>query len=995
MLFEQVARRLINIEEHQYSLVTDAEPYKAKCQSRFNNPEIIAVLGDVVRRMRLLKGTRAAVGRRGFSADLRALASASSADFMEAMHIAGPKESISSAAARPDMPAKVKSALRTLLLSTSDVPGTEGRKAQLRFNGHGNNLFFGGPSFFVTPNFADTYHPIVKLLHDGPSDSSHLCVAGAPQPGEGLSSASSSAARPVCDFLAAVEPKMPTLRRMHEIVAADSRAQAKFFLLMSELHYRFILGVERLHIGRVTLARPQHPPQDLVASSLQPSMCPGTTDVQAPLEAQGRGFTHGHGKGHSILGPTMTWLRRAIATGFEAAVRRMRSALLDTAVTVQYDAAREAGRQLGVELPPEPFSKRQQRQSRMDGGEDEDGTLREHVDLAPPLEQPHIERERCRAAAESRLALTGGAAYRGVPLTGAFQATFPAYRQRSSFGRLGDASQLTAGASDASQQAASARDLFTWDPHGQILEILTAQGAPASPEELQADAQRWAAHFALDVFHNHCSNHEHDCTDTCIKYVKKKLLAKQSLRSNKVPSCRFWYFRVKVLNGKRRRRRGKPLVAMPFIEDSDDRNQEFRCQVRREQPFRSTSNDVAQVTNRCNVDFQFLFCAPPLPVAPVESHSAAQPVVAADGAPPAKRRRLRKKTPLQHTKYMTRKARKDRPVWFPPGAQLTDNEWASVDNFSASFQKAAAMDFYITKYQGKPMESLTSLFMAMTNGIHRLEKQEQQEQEAAAAAREAAAVDQSGAAQPAQKRLRSEEELQRRARRVTIRLASMANRCFWVSAAEVVVHILTDGDCLQSHNNLRIFTRQLQWAMQQCKRILNHEAPEDDAAASRESIQAVSFQPAVETGEHKDSESESDVVLEKVEAVTASTHVSDDYAHRGPKLQSMCFYVYRMFVRRVRRPGAKESRALNIFPFEPHYVLAKSYAQEVMLHSFAIPTIDGFQCPTVHQDAEQNALLKSLLFMPFACTDPMACGSVLNFRHALSNGCPACVGEGL
>ena len=114
----------------------------------------------------------------------------------------------------------------------------------------------------------------------------------------------------------------------------------------------------------------------------------------------------------------------------------MRSALLDTGVTVQYDAAREVGRQLGVEIPVEAFSKRQQRQSRMDGGEDENGTLRGHVDLAPPLEQPPIEREQCLAAAESRVALTGGVAYREVPLTGAFQATFPAHRQRISFGHL-------------------------------------------------------------------------------------------------------------------------------------------------------------------------------------------------------------------------------------------------------------------------------------------------------------------------------------------------------------------------------------------------------------------------------------------------------------------------------------------------------------------------------------------------------------------------------
>ena len=131
MLFEQVAKRVIEIEEHEYVLETDETPYVASCQSRFDNPEIIAVMGDVVRRLKLLKGTRAAIGRRGFDADLNVLASASSQDFMEAMNIAGPTESIGSAISRPDMPPKIKTALRTLLLSTSEVPGTEGRKKRL------------------------------------------------------------------------------------------------------------------------------------------------------------------------------------------------------------------------------------------------------------------------------------------------------------------------------------------------------------------------------------------------------------------------------------------------------------------------------------------------------------------------------------------------------------------------------------------------------------------------------------------------------------------------------------------------------------------------------------------------------------------------------------------------------------------------------------------------------------------------------------------------
>ena len=162
MLFEQVARRLIDIEEHEYTLAADDVPYVASCQSRFNNPEIIAVVGDLVRRMRLLKGTRAAIGRKGFDADLKTLASSSSEEFMEAANIAGPKESIGSACSRPDMPPKIKTALRSLLLSTADVPGTEGRKRKLRFNGHANNLLWGAPSFFVTPNFADTYSPLVN-----------------------------------------------------------------------------------------------------------------------------------------------------------------------------------------------------------------------------------------------------------------------------------------------------------------------------------------------------------------------------------------------------------------------------------------------------------------------------------------------------------------------------------------------------------------------------------------------------------------------------------------------------------------------------------------------------------------------------------------------------------------------------------------------------------------------------------------------------------------
>jgi hypothetical protein len=269
-------------------------------------------------------------------------------------------------------------------------------------------------------------------------------------------------------------------------------------------------------------------------------------------------------------------------------------------------------------------------------------------------------------------------------------------------------------------------------------------------------------------------------------------------------------------------------VDTPFIAETDERNQEFRCQVVREQPFRSSTNDVSQATDRCNLDFQFLFCAPPLPQQDEEEMTEDPPERTV-------RRRLTKKTTL-----VVKKQRKHIPTWFPLGSRLSKAEQRCIRGFTDSFRKAAAMDFYITKYQGKPMELLTPLFKAMTDGIHRLENQEAQEKEAVQGDLEDPA-DADSVPQPVAKKRKTLEALQRRARRVTIRLASMANRCFWLSACELTVHILTDGDCLQSHNNMRIFTRQLQWAAQECKRFLNNEREDTQAQAEHVKVQAVSF----------------------------------------------------------------------------------------------------------------------------------------------------------
>ena len=110
----------------------------------------------------------------------------------------------------------------------------------------------------------------------------------------------------------------------------------------------------------------------------------------APNEAQGRGFAHSHGKGHDVGNLSVERMRTLLAGADEevdAAVRAYQKGFLAEASTVQYDDALALGAQMPFPmqppLPPVPFTQKQQMQSRMDGGKEEDGPSRALVTLAP------------------------------------------------------------------------------------------------------------------------------------------------------------------------------------------------------------------------------------------------------------------------------------------------------------------------------------------------------------------------------------------------------------------------------------------------------------------------------------------------------------------------------------------------------------------------------------------------------------------------------------
>ena len=77
--FEQLFAALPDREELEYHLDSGTVPYRAKSQSRFDEPELVLVFGDTLRRLLTFRGTRMAFKRRGFQKDVKAIAGAGKA----------------------------------------------------------------------------------------------------------------------------------------------------------------------------------------------------------------------------------------------------------------------------------------------------------------------------------------------------------------------------------------------------------------------------------------------------------------------------------------------------------------------------------------------------------------------------------------------------------------------------------------------------------------------------------------------------------------------------------------------------------------------------------------------------------------------------------------------------------------------------------------------------------------------------------------------------
>ena len=363
---------LMSREELEYCLPGDtANPdipggcYRAPGQSRWNTPEFAAMFADTIRKIAILQTTKAVFLRDGhkWKSDMKLIAEATTSDFEALQHLMARhghrslSELASLASEHNLMP--LHAALKHLTLQTSSIPLTQGYKSSLRQLGFSLNVYDGPLTVFLTTNFADTYSPITITLMNG---------AGEPL------------GHRVVNLLEDI-PDMPTLQAMHRALAKHPMIQADLFLLLDSFVHTELLCMTAF-CGKKAYDnwKARAPPKDDdFASTGEPGIANFPRSALKPLEAQGRGFTHGHEKIISVPQTRAARLKKVFTTAastesseneLNAWCRRAREAVLQAASTLQYDSAIKSGTQLGVTLPPEPFTARQQNLSKFDGGEE-------------------------------------------------------------------------------------------------------------------------------------------------------------------------------------------------------------------------------------------------------------------------------------------------------------------------------------------------------------------------------------------------------------------------------------------------------------------------------------------------------------------------------------------------------------------------------------------------------------------------------------------------
>ena len=220
-------------------------------------------------------------------------------------------------------------------------------------------------------------------------------------------------------------------------------------------------------------------------------------------------------------------------------MRKFNDQLMDYATSRQYESSTLPGRQLGLALPPSPFSELQQRQSKYDGQfEADEKTRRDLVEVVAKEPPAHILREARTAATEGRPQMT---AYTQVPLTGCSLTLLPGYQLLQNFGRehriIEQGEMMPSVNAIHEHSEATLDDVCVFAADAVFESFRKPSGTPGQEVDAQDminDATNWEAAYAHDYRWLSGHNHDHVCATTCVKKMKKATMEDKKKRLKEI-----------------------------------------------------------------------------------------------------------------------------------------------------------------------------------------------------------------------------------------------------------------------------------------------------------------------------------------------------------------------------------------------------------------------------------------------------------------------------
>ena len=125
---------------------------------------------DTWRRMEQIRLAKAHVQRKGYHKKLDLICNASVEHVEAAIAAVGEGGNIRDVMKSSECPVGLKEAFFDLMVFTSEVIGSDGARARLRYEQNGLGLEFGPAGGFLTPNMADVRSPLVVVLPGGGTD---------------------------------------------------------------------------------------------------------------------------------------------------------------------------------------------------------------------------------------------------------------------------------------------------------------------------------------------------------------------------------------------------------------------------------------------------------------------------------------------------------------------------------------------------------------------------------------------------------------------------------------------------------------------------------------------------------------------------------------------------------------------------------------------------------------------------------------------------------